>query len=402
MEAHRRLSAFRLFVVAGVVAMAVASVYRVPVELSRLVFEPPGHRAAMDLMYRHAEVEGWFAGRPLYGVMESADYPPASYLILAPLLLWTTPEVARVVWALASLFALAWLSRLCVRATAPRNNIERAFAALLPFAGYATAATLRLGQMGMLLLPLLAAATLQLSDSPRSWMRDGRASLLLVAALVKPTIAPPFLWIAVFLGGWRPAVMIAGTYAALTLVSASFQEASVFELFRGWLGQDATIDFATAHGNVYSWMHALGLERGYVAVSVGILLLLGAWTWRHRHADLWTLLAVAALTARMWAYHHHYDDVLMLFPIIALWRMVVSNRDEASGEVTGMALLALLWAFSVSPAQWLDAPAPWGELFKGAKTITWILTLFFLGARSTPQSSSSAGLPGSSNPAVTA
>jgi len=269
-----------------------------------------------------------------------------------------------------------------VRAVAPRDHIERAFAVLLPFAGYATAATLHLGQMGMLLLPLLAAGTLQLSDSRRTWVGDGLASALLVAALVKPTIAPPFLWIAFFIGGWRPTVMIVVAYAALTLASASFQDANLFELLRGWLGQDATIDFGNAHGNVYSWMHAVGIERGYVAVSVGILLALGAWTWRHRHADLWMVMAVAALTARMWTYHHHYDDVLILFPIIALWRLVACERDAGSATVTGMVLLALLWAFTVSPAQWLGTAAPWGDLFKGAKTITWILTLLFLAVRS--------------------
>lgn len=146
MDEQRIRYAFRAFCIAAVVLMAIAAAYRIPVEVSRLVFEPRGHGAAKDLLWRYAEVKLWFAGSPLYGVMESADYPPASYMILAPFVRWPTPEILRVVWAFLSLAALSWLSVIFVRAFDARDNVERTFAALLPFAGYATAATLRLGR----------------------------------------------------------------------------------------------------------------------------------------------------------------------------------------------------------------------------------------------------------------
>lgn len=369
---------WRAFILVAVVLMAIAACYRLPVELARLVFETPGRGAAMDLLLRYTEVREWIAGHPVYGVVESADYPPATYLLLFPFIHWPTPETTRAIWAMASIAALAALSIVTLRAMLPRSGTERAFAVLLPLSMYATAATIRLGQMGMLLMPLLAIGTLALLQPPRSWRRDLLASALLVAAVAKPTFSPPLLWLAFFRGGWRPTLLICGSYLALTLIAAAFQDASLPALIHGWLAQRKNIDFGNAHGNVYSWLDAAGLDRWLIPASLGLLFGLGAWIWRHRNADPWQLLAVSAIIARMWTYHHHYDDVLLLFPLIALFRGVGTARDQGHRDVLGMAVLMLLWAFSVAPAQALAAPEPWGTLFKGAKTATWLVTLGIL------------------------
>lgn len=137
--------------------------------------------------------------------------------------------------------------------------------------------------------------------------------------------------------------------------------ASLSELLRSWLGQQGHIDFATSHGNVYAWLHAAGIDKGFAAVSLGILVALGAWTWRNRHADLWQLMAVAALTARMWAYYHHYDDVLILVAIVALWRWVSIEREADRVDLTGMLLIVLLWGFTVIPATFVGRPRTMGR-----------------------------------------
>jgi hypothetical protein len=369
---------WRAFVIVAVALMAVAACYRLPVEGARLVFEAPGRGAAMDLLLRYTEVREWFAGRPVYGVVESADYPPATYLLLFPFVHWPTPEIARILWALASAAALAALSLVTLRAMQPRNGAERAFAILLPLSMYATAATIRLGQMGVLLLPLLVIGTLALLQQPRSWRRDLLASALLVAAVVKPTFSPPLLWLAFFRGGLRPTLLICGSYVALTLIAVTFQDASLSELLHGWMGQRNNIDFGNAHGNIYSWLDAAGLGRWLIPASLTLLFSLGAWVWSHRDADPWSLLAVSAIVARIWTYHHHYDDLLMLLPLIALFRSVGAAQAEGRHDRLGMVVLMLLWAFSVAPAQALAAPGIWGAVFKSAKTATWLVTLSLL------------------------
>lgn len=368
----------RFLVWTAVALMAVAAAYRLPVELGRLMFEPPGRGAAMDLLLRHAEVRAWFAGQPVYRAIENAVYPPASYLLLLPWLHGFTPEGARLAWAALSVGLLAWLSALCVRASGATSLHARTFAAMLPLSMYGTAATLRLGQMGLLLLPLLLVGCTMIATQPRSPRRDLAGAALLGIALVKPTIAPPFLWIAFFRGGWRVTTLIVGAYVVLTLVAASFQEASLPGLIRGWLAQRDQIDFAATQGNLYAWLALVGWDRHLAAASLFVLAILGGWTWRQRNADLWKLLAVAAITARMWAYHHHYDDVLLLFPLIALLRDVNAASAAGRDDRPALGALVLVWGIGILPASLFDVGVPGRDLLQGVKTVVWLGTLALL------------------------
>ena len=361
--------------------MVIAAAYRVPVELRRLLFEPAGRGAATDLMLRYAEVHAWFAGEPVYGAIERADYPPASYVLLLPFVHWPTLQATRAVWALLCVAALVALALLSAHALDGARREERVFAALVAPAMYASAAALQFGQIGLLVLPLLIVGIFRLVERERTLGRDVVASALLTVALVKPTIAPPFLWMAFFRGGWRVTLVIVASYLVLTLVAAHFQQPSLPELVRAWLGQQTTIDFSRTHGSVYAWLAAIGYQRHLAAVSLAILAVLGLWIWRHRDADAWTLMAVCAIVARLWTHHHRHDDVLMLVPIIALLRDVAAARARGRADPVGTVALMLVWAFSVLPSTLLGEGAPGSELLRNARTAVWIAALVLIGSR---------------------
>jgi len=361
-----------------------AALYRVPVDLWRLAFEPLGHGASTDLKKRFIEIHEWFAGRPVYGMVESADYPPASYVILFPLLFWPTLETARLVAALSMTAALAWLTTVMIKASESQDRALRWFAALLPLSMYATAANIRIGQVGIYLMPLLLVGTLLLAERERSWKKDLVGSILLTAALVKPTLSVPFMWIAFFRGGIRPMVMIPFLYVVLTVVAASFQHSSLPALVQGWLGQSGNVEFNTAHANVHTWLGMAGMEQYLLPASLLVLLAAGAWTWWYRRGDIWILLGVAAIVSRFWSYHRWYDDILLLVPLVTLLRMVVTRQAAGRADWVAMALVVLIWGFGIAPAQVLSAPPPWSDLFKAAKTTTWLATLALLLVRARP------------------
>lgn len=366
------------FLLAAAVVMFGAALARVPSELWRLAAEPVGHGAAGDLRFRFIEVREWFSGRPVYGIIESADYPPASYLILIPLVGWPTLEMARVVASLSMVAALAWLTRATVRVTGSDDRRVRWFAVWLPLAMYATAASIRVGQIGVYLIVLLMAGILLLDRVRRTWKTDIAASALLVLALVKPTFSVPFMWIAFFRGGIRPALLISGGYVVLTLIAASFQDASLPVLVQGWLGQSAFFEFNPGHANLYTWLDAIGLERFVLPGSLILLFLFGFWTWWHRRSDLWLLLGSAAIVSRIWTFHRWYDDILMLFPMISLLRVIGTGSSAGRLERLAMVLIALICAFGIAPYVVRAAPPPWGDLFKVAKASVWLATLGFL------------------------
>ena len=360
----------------ALVLMALAAGLRLRNEFSRLLLEP-GPTGAVDLKLRLNEVQLWFAGTPVYSEFKSAAYPPATFLLLWPLLGWLPVTPARWLWAATTVPFLAWLVYLTVRESRAATLLERAWVTLLPLSMYATSATIGNGQLIVHILPPLLAGLLLLHHKRGEWPGDWLAAALILAALVKPSVSAPFFWMAVFVPGTlRPAFLIALGYLAITLFAASFQEDGVLTLFREWLARSA--DVRGGYANLHDWLVTLGLEELILPSSLLVLGALGVWTYRHRHGDFWLLLGVTALVARFWTYHRLYDDLLILLPMIALFRIAKSGPSDDGNEVMAGVLLVITWMAALAPARVLSFPPPWDWLFATGQTIVWTLVLIFL------------------------
>jgi glycosyl transferase family 87 len=373
-EATPRDQLWRSFILAAACLMAAAALYRIPIELGRLAFEPMGQGAAHDFFFRFRESREWFAGRPIYGVVSHADYPPATYVMLFPFTSWSL-NIARLVWAGSMVGALAWLFMISVRECAAKTTLERAFVVLLPLCSYATAATIRVGQIGLHILPALIAGLLILANQERSWKRDLTAAVLLVFALAKPTFSVPFFWIAFFVGGVRLTTLVVAGYVALSWWSSSFQPDSLAVLVQKWLAQGSTISSDTAHGNIQSWMANAGIAAWNLQAPLLVLGAAGIWTWLYRRADVWLLIGVASIVARMWAHHRWYDDVLLIPPLVTLYRMISAGERAGKRDAVAMALFAIVLGFSIAPARFLDLETTVSVAFKAAKSIAWVALL---------------------------
>ena len=88
-------------------------------------------------------------------------------------------------------------------------------------------------------------------------------------------------------------------------------------------------------------------------------------------------VAVAALAARFWTYHRVYDDVLILLPMVALFRIVKSEQSTRSAWTAG-ALLAITLASMLVPGSLLQAPPPWDSIIATERATVWIMVLIFL------------------------
>src|SRR5438477_3855087 len=99
---------------AAIVAMSIAAAIWLPYQFWRLLLSthpvwstsPAG---AVDLRFRVDEVTRWFSGQPLYGEIASAVYPPASLLVLWPIVGWLPFAIVRWVWGAILCGSLAWL-----------------------------------------------------------------------------------------------------------------------------------------------------------------------------------------------------------------------------------------------------------------------------------------------------
>jgi hypothetical protein len=358
------------------VLLVVVAAWRAGFELPRSFWQL-WSAGGVDLWFRHQEVRAWFLGYPVYSMLRVAVYPPATYAMLWPVG-WLDFATARKIWVVTTLLMLAWLAYLLVRESGARDRLSRAFVVLTPLCVYATEETIRVGQLGIHLLPPLMVGLAMLARRRPGWRNDLVASALVLFALAKPQFAAPFFWIALFVPGRvRPALLTATGYLALTFLAASFQPGSAPLLFRKWTTQRPQLGLEAGYGSIHAWLVDLGLREALLPASLVIVLAFGAWTYKHRRAELWLLLGVAALVARFWAYHRSYDNVLLLLPMLALYRVAREGPDSAGADVTAGLLLASLWILSILGARSVIYSAQ-NVAFQWAETTIWVATLALL------------------------
>ncbi len=343
-----------------------------------------GPWGAVDLKYRYDEVQLWFVGASIYREQANAIhaiYPPASYAILWPLMGWLEFSHARIVSAVTLTAALTWLAFLFVKESGAQTRLERLFVVFLLLSMYATGFSIGHGQLTLYTICGLLAGLTLLSRGQRRWQDDLLAAALILVALVKPTLSVPFFWLVLFRPSTlRPAVFAVAGYLALTLVAVAFQDFDFAELIRSWLSRSidgAARESVGGYGNIHSWLAVFGLRQWNTPASLLLLLALGYWTYRNRSEDLWLLLGVTAIVARIWVYHRSYDDILVLLPMIALFRIAKYGSSKDGYDVMAGILLAIALLMMFVPALLLVFPAS-KSLLKNSQSLIPIMLLMFL------------------------
>jgi hypothetical protein len=300
-------------------------------------------------------------------------------VLLWPLLGWLDFTPARWLWAVTSVATLGWLVYLIVRESGADTRLEYLFVALLALSMNATGVTIGNGQLIVHILPMLLCALLLLHRGPGRWNVRLLTVGMLLFTLVQPTITAPFLWIALFTGGGLvTTALITLGYAGLTLFAGSFQESTMMVLARGWMERATAVAVAGGYANLHMWLAYFDLQVWILWASLLAFAALGFWIYQHRKGDFWILLGVTALVARLWAHHRVYDDVLILLPMVALFRIAKSKASsEGTSIATGLLLGATILAM-LAPARWEHFPWPWSLVFTGGHTVVWVSVLGFL------------------------
>jgi hypothetical protein len=360
--------------------MVVAAAQRLTDGLSCLLWST---QCGIDIRRDHQRVRDWFAGRR---VPPWSTLPPASYPILWPFLGWLSVDGMLALWVVTSVLALAWLAVIAVRESGACTRTEWVFMAVLPLAMYAARATIVNGQYALHILPPLITAVLLIERRRPGWRRDLGAAALVLIALIKPSVTAPFV-LMVALSGDRPAerlrplALVVAGYAALVILAGVFRDAGLADLWRTWLAgsvEQAARQYGGrgAYGSLHHWLGALRLERLNGAASLLALAALGAFVRRYRHADVWILLGVTGVVARVWTYHRIYDDMLILLPMIALFRLWTRGGDRTAAVVLGV-----VWVGALAPARLFEPASPWVFGIMLVEQLTWVLALSYLAWR---------------------
>lgn len=344
----------------------------------------------IDLLIRMDEVRRWFAGVTIYSDPDSANYPPATYTLLWPLIGWLPERPTRVLFALSMLASVLVTAVVAVRASGALSIPAKAFMALFVLPLGATQITVWIGQLGLhVVASLLGAAALLFATDPdgrgeaaRTPARALAAAVLLAASLVKPTLSVPVVAVILVLDGrWQLTLLTAGVYLSATLIAAGAQEHSALELAFMWLGRESVMNLPLGSVNTHLWLHWLGVEGTMLPASLLWLAAVVLWAWRYRQrVDPWVGVGIGALVGRLWIHHRAFDDVLLVIPAIALLRVAMTGSTRPGLLPTFAAvLLAAIYGLGHAPYSYLDGRSPTLWLITElGRTVAWVAALVFL------------------------
>lgn len=363
------------------VAVALLGLYaalKLSTEFWRLLFDP-SPAGAIDLRILNHQTRAWFGGHLVYAGSTLAPHPPATYAILYPFLGWLEFAPARWLWAATTAVMLSVLTVVLVRASGATTRLERGFVALMLLAMNATGVTIGNGQVILHVLPVLLTGVLMIRAEPKGrshWLGSG----LLVLALVKPSITAPFLWPALF-GATRvrlvPMLAIGVAYLGLTLLATPYQPVGLMGVLSTLASRGSVFTGDWSYGNLTALLTNLGLIRWSLPASALVFASLGWWVYVNRRADEWILLGVSALVVRLGIYHLVYDDVLIIVPMVALFRIAKRDSDPHRSLVAGT-LLAINIGSMLFLAHWQFAEPPLRWLFVWGHPLAWIVDLLVL------------------------
>ena len=89
-------------------------------------------------------------------------------------------------------------------------------------------------------------------------------------------------------------------------------------------------------------------------------------------------MGVAAYVARLWTYHRWYDDMLILLPMVALFRVAKSRPTIGDADVTAGVLLGLTLLLMLAPGGLFVLPPPWNGVYLAAEVTVWLAAVVFL------------------------
>lgn len=370
------------FMRVAIVFLTICAMLKLGEELRRLIwaFEVGDVWNAWDLKNLHRVVGQWFSGTYYYtrDPDQSPPYPPASWVMFYPVLGWLPLGATRWLWIGVTAVALSWLVYLLAKYSGAETRTELALVSLFLLAMNATGQAFGVGQWILILLAFLITGVFKLRQ-PISWGRDLLAALCLIVTLIKPNVSAPFFWIVLFSSGGRRVLAItAAGYGALTVFAASFQTIPVLDLIRQWIGVVSLLTATEGYGNVSKWVSNLGFGEWSLFAAVIVMIATGIWTYWQRDAELWLVLGVVAISARIWTYHNAYDNVLILFPLIALFRIAKRGEFANGYDVMAGILLAVLMLMMLLPGQIASYPWPYNFPFTVGHSLIWCIVLIFL------------------------
>lgn len=312
--------------------------------------------------------------RPLLAAYRTPEavYPPSADWLLS----LTLGRLSEGQVHLAGMVANSVLLFVCVALLArlpggtPRSPLAYATAAAVVLIWSPTQSTVYAGQFSLLVTVCLLLAFQRLDRN------EYQAGVWLGLALIKPSMALPFLILPLVRGRWRALAVAGGLHLAATGVQAVRFGTTPWDLLRQWAGVAAY--FTQGQFTLQEVLSALRLADtpAGLAVVAAFLLFATGWCLANRRAGDDLLIDLLCVVSILWTYHGPYDFVILLVPLA---RRLVPTPDVRTDRVGSWfdkrlaAGLLICVSMAASPPIYGDEVHVWSRLIRHGARLSLLL-----------------------------
>ena len=300
---------------------------------------------------------------PEIGAIQSGGYPPWAFFtgfIFLPPISW---QLTRLYHAFLNFFSLIVLAIFSYQIGIPYGREKALFSMTANLAISSHATTLGTGQYGIIINALLIGMFLLLKRSQDIW-----AGLLFGMAMVKPNISALYLFVLI-IRKRNKAIFAFSLYILLACIQIwNITKLDPIYMLNRIIEQSKYFaDQGYSGINIFT---NLGFDPKITTVllafvgTVAITIIFYLW----RNYSLLNLFATASVIGRIWTYHRTYDNVMLIFLLLAMIKMTFKSYHK----------LSILMLTLVSISLWLPGKMTDLALIQVAQFVIWISALAYL------------------------
>lgn len=302
---------------------------------------------------------------PNIGVITSGGYLPWSFFtgfFLIPKISW--PAI-RIYHALLNFIALGVISLFAYKIGLNYGRLRAGLFVASVLAISSNCTTLNLGQYGLIINALLCGVFWCLEANQKT-----AAGILFGLAMVKPNISAMYFFILVFKKKFQSLIAFFLYMLVANLVISWQLKRNPISLVDRILQQSKY--FSDKGTSAIDLGVNLGLETQLTVLLMIVIsgILVSGIFYLLRNYSLLTFFAIACVTGRVFTYHLYYDNVMLVFLLIALLNLACRNPNK----------LNIFMYLLVGITLWIPASLRrmGGETYEIIEIIIWCLSLVYL------------------------
>lgn len=304
----------------------------------------------------------------IYANSAHAQYPPSFYFFLYPVLHVLPYQLTDISWLILNSVLLISSSFILYDLS---NSSKTEFRILLPLlflTFHAIPHGLGVGQVHIVISTCFLISIYLAESTSSIWAKSFLSIVFLSIALGKFSLSIPLSIVLFMDKKHRINVVVAALLnGIISIFLLNRVNSSVIEYVE-FVSKNSGAVASLGHLDVQQLIFSLQLPSQFSLVLSFILLSILLITLFKKSLSIWDKLALAALTARFFLYHAHYDNTILIFVLIALFQKLPSNTITKTQFIP-------LFLFSVSmiiPARFLEWNSLIGSLLLLFQLFIWV------------------------------